>query len=135
VHHAALPARIGVELGSALDQAHAGIGHNQLDALQATLLEVAEEGAPTGLVLLGALDDAQDLPVALVIDRDRYQQRHVAGLASSGAFEHDPVEIKIGMLALDWRVDCPIEGDDPICFDYNTAFDSRAQACKEERIK
>ena len=32
VHHAALPARLGEELGGALDQAHAGIGDDQLDA-------------------------------------------------------------------------------------------------------
>jgi hypothetical protein len=32
MHHAALPARIGEELSDALDQAHAGIGDNQLDA-------------------------------------------------------------------------------------------------------
>ena len=81
VHHAALPARLGEVLGGTLDQAHAGIGDDQLDAAQAASLEMGQEGAPAGLVLLGALDDAEDLAVALGVDRDRHQQRHVAHLA------------------------------------------------------
>lgn len=32
VNHAALPARVGEELGGTLDQAHAGVGNDQLDA-------------------------------------------------------------------------------------------------------
>jgi hypothetical protein len=74
VHHAALPARLGEVLGRALDQAHAGIGDDQLDAAQAAPLEMGQEGAPAGLVLLGALDDAEDLAIAVGVDRDRHQQ-------------------------------------------------------------
>ena len=48
VHHAALPARLGKELGGTLDKAHAGVGDDQLDTLQAAPLEVAQEGAPAG---------------------------------------------------------------------------------------
>src|SRR4029077_9670546 len=65
VHHAALPARLGEVLRYALDQAHAGVGDDQLDAAQAAFLEMAQKAAPAGLVLLGALDDAEDLAVAL----------------------------------------------------------------------
>jgi hypothetical protein len=59
VHHAALPAGFGKELGGALDQAQASLRDDQLDALQAALLEMGQEGAPAGLVLLGAFDDAE----------------------------------------------------------------------------
>ena len=69
VHHTALPARLGEELGGTLDQAHTGIGDDELDAAQPAPLEMGQEGAPAGLVLLGALDDAEDLAVAVSIDR------------------------------------------------------------------
>ena len=62
---------------------------------------MGQEGAPAGLVLLGALEDAEDLAIAIGIDRDRHQQRHVAHLASPAALEHDAVQIDIGMLAVD----------------------------------
>jgi hypothetical protein len=72
VHHAALPARLGEVLGRAFDEAHAGIGDDQLDAAQAASLEMGQKTAPPGLVLLGALDDAENLPVPLGFDRDRH---------------------------------------------------------------
>jgi hypothetical protein len=58
MNHAPLPAGLGEEMGGALDQADAGVGHDQLDAAQTAFLEVSEEGAPTGFVLPGALNDA-----------------------------------------------------------------------------
>jgi hypothetical protein len=69
-----LPARLGEVLRRVLDQAHAGIGDDQLDAAQAASLEVGQKGAPAGLVLLGALDDAENLAIAVGVDRDRHQQ-------------------------------------------------------------
>lgn len=55
--------------------AHASVGDDQLDAARRALLEMAQEGAPAGgLVLVGALDDTDDLAVALGVDRDRHQQ-------------------------------------------------------------
>jgi hypothetical protein len=78
---AALPAGFRKVLGGTLDQAHAGVGDDQLDAVQAALLEMAQEGAPARLVLLGALDDAKNLAVAVAVDRDpppaatRYEPR------------------------------------------------------------
>jgi uncharacterized protein YigA (DUF484 family) len=73
VHHAALPTRCREVLCGPLDQAHAGVGHDQLDAAQSATLEMGQEAAPAGLVLLGALDDTENLPVSLGIDRDRHQ--------------------------------------------------------------
>ena len=61
VHHAPLPARVREELGGALDQPQAGVGDDQLDALEAALLQVLQERRPAGLVLLGALADAEYL--------------------------------------------------------------------------
>ena len=61
MHDAALPAGLGEVLGRALDQAQAGIGDDQLDAGEATLLEVGQEARPARLVLLGTLTDAEDL--------------------------------------------------------------------------
>jgi hypothetical protein len=69
-----MPAGIGKVLRGALGQARASVGDDELDAVQTTLLEMAQEGAPAGLVLLGTLDDAENLPVPIGIDRDRHQQ-------------------------------------------------------------
>lgn len=101
MNHAPLPACLGEELGCTLDQADAGVGHDQLDAAQATFLEVSQEGAPAGLVLLGAFNDPENLPKAVGIGRDRQQQRDVAHLAGPAALVHDAVEIEIGLIALD----------------------------------
>ena len=68
---------------------------------EAALLEVLEERAPARLVLLGALADAENLPITLAVHADRHQQRHVAHLAGPAALEHDAVQIDVGVLALD----------------------------------
>jgi hypothetical protein len=60
-----------------------------------------EEAAPARLVLLGAFADAENLPIPIVVDANRNQQRHVAHLAGPAALKHDAVEIHVGMLALD----------------------------------
>jgi hypothetical protein len=91
VHHAALPAGLGKELGGTFDQAHAGIGDDQLDAAQAAFLEMAQKAAPAGLVLLGALDDAENLAIAVGVDRDRHQQRDVAHFTRPAALGYDAV--------------------------------------------
>ena len=46
MHHAALPKGIEQILCSALDQPAAGIGDDQLDALETTLDQMAKEGRP-----------------------------------------------------------------------------------------
>jgi hypothetical protein len=60
-----------------------------------------EERAPACLVLLGALADAENLPITLAVYPDRHQQRHVAHLASPAALEDDAIEVDVGMLAID----------------------------------
>jgi hypothetical protein len=101
MHHAALPARVGQIVGDAFDEATARVRDDQLHAAQAPVDQVAQEGRPAGLVLLGALADAEDLAVALGIDGARHQQRDVAHLARPGPLHDDPVEVEVGMLALD----------------------------------
>src|SRR5260370_612555 len=81
MHHAAVRAGVGIELGGALDKPHASVRDDQLDAAEAAVLQMIEEGAPTRLVLLGALDDAEDLPVAIAIHRGGHQQRAITHLA------------------------------------------------------
>src|SRR5215471_4502035 len=93
MHRAALPAGIGIELGRALHQALAGIGDDELSARQPAGLEVLQEAAPARLVLLSALHDAQNLPVALRVDRDRHQQRDVAHLSGPAAIKASSAEL------------------------------------------
>ena len=83
VHDTALPGSFGKELGCALGQAQAGIRDDQPNAVEASFLEVLEEGAPARLVLLGAFADAENLPITAVIDADRDQQRDIAQLRLS----------------------------------------------------
>jgi hypothetical protein len=59
MHDAALPSRLGKELGGALGQPHAGVGDDQLDAMETAALEVLEERAPACLVLFGPFADAE----------------------------------------------------------------------------
>src|SRR5262249_31071233 len=94
VHDAALPGRLGEELGRALAQPQAGVRDDQPDAGEAALLEVLEERAPARFVLLGPLADAQNLPIARAVYPDRYQKRHVANLAGPAALEHDAVQVE-----------------------------------------
>jgi len=61
-----------------LGEPQAGVGDDQPHVSEAALLEMLEEGAPAGPVLLGALADAENLPIVLAVHADRHQQRHVA---------------------------------------------------------
>ena len=70
MHDAPLPSSVREELGSALGEPHAGVRDDQLHAGKPALLQVLQEPRPAGLVLLSALDDAEDLAVALGIDGD-----------------------------------------------------------------
>jgi hypothetical protein len=81
MYDAALPPGCRQVLGGALDETAAGIGDDELHALEPTVDEVAEEGRPAGAVLLRALADAEDLAITLGIHADRHQQRDVAHLA------------------------------------------------------
>ena len=61
MYHAALVARLRQEIRDALDKAPAGVGNNQLDALEAAVDQMAQKRGPAGFALLGALADPQDL--------------------------------------------------------------------------
>jgi hypothetical protein len=62
MNHAPLPGR--KELGGAFGKPEAGVADNQRHASEPASFEMLEEGAPPRLVLLGALADAGNLPVA-----------------------------------------------------------------------
>src|SRR6476620_3192310 len=101
MNHAALPLSVGQILRGTLHQASAGVGDDQLHAVEAAVDEVAQECRPPGLVLLGALADAQNLPKTLRIDGAGHQQRDIADFASPGPLHHDAIEIKVRMFAFD----------------------------------
>src|ERR1700729_589588 len=101
MNHAALPPSVGQILRGTLHQASAGVGDDQLHAVEAAVDEVAQECRPPGLVLLGALADAQNLPKTLRIDGAGHQQRDIADFASPGPLHHDAIEIKVRMFAFD----------------------------------
>ena len=100
MHHATLPASFGQVFGGALREATAGIRNDQLHALEAALDQVMQKRRPAGLVLFGALADAQNLPKTLRIDGTGHQERNIANLAGPSPLHHDAVEIQIRMLAL-----------------------------------
>ena len=60
-----------------------------------------EEAEPSGLVLLGPFADAENLPVAVAVNRNGHQQRDITDLAGPRALEDDPVEVEVRMLARD----------------------------------
>jgi len=93
VRDAPLPGSFWKELGRALSKPNAGIRCDQPDTLQPAFLEVLEERAPTRLILLRPLADAENLPITALVHADRNQQRDVAHLSGPTAFEHDAVEI------------------------------------------
>jgi hypothetical protein len=63
VHDASLPSGIRKKLRGAFGKPDTGVGDDQPDALQTTLLGVLEERAPARPVLLGTLADAENLPI------------------------------------------------------------------------
>jgi hypothetical protein len=73
--------RLGQMLRGALRQAAAGIGNDQLHALEAAIDELSQKRRPARLVLLGAFADAKNLPKTLGIDGAGDQQRDIADLA------------------------------------------------------
>jgi len=61
-----LPLRLGKEIAQAFNQTDALVARDQLDASQATVLQVPQEASPTLLVFLMALSNAQDFAVGSV---------------------------------------------------------------------
>ena len=103
MHHAALVARFRQEIRDALDKASAGVGNDQLHALEAAVDQMAQKRRPARFVLLGALADAQDLAKSLRIDGAGDPQRDVTNFTGPTALHHDAVEVEIRVLALDPR--------------------------------
>ena len=101
MYHAALVARLRQEIRDALDKAPAGVGNDQLHALEAAVDQMTQKRRPAGFVLLGALADPQDLAKSFRIDGRGHQQRNIADLAGPAALHDDAVEVEIRMLALD----------------------------------
>ena len=107
-----MPVGIGEEFGRTLGQAQTGIRYDQPHAVEPSLLEVFEEGAPATSVFLGSFADAENLPVTLTVHADRDKQRDVAGLAGPAALEHNAVEVNVRMTAFDRPIapslNCPV---------------------------
>ena len=68
----------------------AGIGNDQLNALEAAIDQVPQKRRPAGLVFLGALTDAQNLPKSLRIDSAGHQEGDIPHFARPAALHHDP---------------------------------------------
>src|SRR5262249_49985614 len=98
VDRAPLPARLREALAQGLHQPQALGRDHQPPALQAPLLQVAQEGAPALGVLLGPFHDAQDLAEAVGVDADGHQHRHRADLAAELAAQPDAVQVDVGVL-------------------------------------
>ena len=101
VNGAALIGHLWVELAQALDQPKALVAGEQLDALESAFLEVAEEVLPGGLVLLGALGDAEYLSVAILLDPDGNEDADVADFATPRELQPNAVEENVGVLTGD----------------------------------
>src|SRR5579859_1080346 len=99
MHDAALPLGVRVKLGEGRDEPEALIANEKPYSSQASLLHVAQEVNPRGLVLLGPLHDAQDLAIAILVDADGHEDAYVPDLPAPGALEPDPIEENVGMLA------------------------------------
>ncbi len=98
---AALPMSFGEEIADRFRQTQAGVRDHQLHTLEAAFFEVLQEARPARLVLLGAFADAEDLAVAVGVDGDGNQQRHIPDFTGPRPFEHDAIEINIRVFTLD----------------------------------
>src|SRR5262249_8749506 len=84
-----------------LDQPEALVADQEQDALEATVLEMAEEALPACLVLLRSLGNAQDVTIPVAVHTDRDQDRHVTDLAAPAALERDAVHVDVAVFLLD----------------------------------
>ena len=72
-------------LRGALDQAAAGVGNNQLHAVEAAIDQMAQKCRPAGFVLFGAFADAQNL---------RYPSELTALATSSDTLRTSPAQLR-----------------------------------------
>ena len=101
MHGAALPWYLGVVLGERLDESHALIGYEQLNAVKAALFERSDERSPPSLVLFSPLGGAEDFSVPIGIYAEGDEDRYIAYLVGPGALEHDAVEVHVRERAFD----------------------------------
>ena len=79
-------------IGMFVGKLSAGVGDDELHAVEAAVDEVAQERRPAGLVLLGALADAQNLSKPSELTALATSQRDIADFASPGPLHHDAIE-------------------------------------------
>ena len=84
-----------------LGEAGVGIADHQLDATQATLLQVGDELRPEGLALAVAHLEAQQLPAAVLVDAHGDDDSAGADLLSlaEAALEVSGIEVDVGVAA------------------------------------
>ncbi len=92
VDHAPLPAGLGVKSAQRLDQAQALVAGDQPHAPKTAFFEMAQEVSPARGVLLNPFANAQYLAIAVLVDADRHQHRHVLHFAAPRAFQPHAVE-------------------------------------------
>ena len=110
MHRAALVFRVGKDLAHSLQHPQALVADDELHAVQAATLEPLEEADPAGLVLLHALRCAQDLPITVLIDRDRHQYGHVFVRSAPVPAQIDAVHVDIRILSALQRTVSPVLG-------------------------
>src|SRR5699024_3139631 len=108
VHRAALVFRVRKDLAHSLQHPQALVADNELYAVQATALQPLEEADPAGLVLLHSLRSAQNLPITVLIDRNRHQYGHVFVLSAPIPAQIDAVYIHIRILSALQRTVSPV---------------------------
>ena len=85
VDHASLVSRVRKHRVHRGHEAGALVADNEAHALQAAFDQASEKALPAGLVLLHALGDTDDLPMAGVVHADRDEHAHVLHAAAPGA--------------------------------------------------
>ena len=78
-----------------LQHTQALVPNNEFDPIQTAAAQLLEEADPAGLVLFHALGCTQNLPVSILIDRNRHQNSHILKPSAPVAAQIDPVHIDI----------------------------------------
>ena len=96
---AALVFGIREYLSHSFQHTQALISNNEFHAVQAAALEPLKEADPTGLVLFHALGGPQDLPVAVLIYCNCYQNGHIFILSTPVSAQINTIHINIRIFA------------------------------------
>ena len=98
----------GEHFSHSLQHTKALVSNHQLDPVQATATQPLEEADPAGLILFHALGSAQNLAVAVLIDRNRHHNGYIFKLSSPVAAQIDPIHIDIRISSALQRAVAPI---------------------------